>query len=110
MFAFISPDGSYTGNGDPSADQAAFYAQHGFYITVPDYVLRPEVLESNFYAFRATGDSKYLDRAIQAVDSFQKYLQVDSKGYAGLVDVRNRNQGMYDDTESFWYAEVLKYL
>jgi mannosyl-oligosaccharide alpha-1,2-mannosidase len=72
--------------------------------------LRPEVLESNFYAWRATGDVKYLDRATQAVRSFKKYLKTPSGGYAGLWDVNSVVSDRIDDQESFWFAEVLKYL
>ncbi|KAF8155651.1 alpha-mannosidase 1 [Crassisporium funariophilum] len=114
-FAFISEgeDGSFTGNSQPTVEQRLFNAQHGFYITHPYYVLRPEVLESNFYAWRVTGDLKYLDRARQAVDKFHDYLRIPtSGGYAGLWDVMNASadRQYVDDTESFWYAEVLKYL
>lgn len=73
------------------------------------YILRPEVLESNFYAFRVTGDSKYLDRAAAAVKSFNQFLATPN-GFAGLNDVTNPSRGLIDDTESFWFAEVLKYL
>jgi Glycosyl hydrolase family 47 len=67
------------------------------------------VLESNFYAWRATADTKYLDRAASAIKSFQTYLKAPA-GYAGILDVNNPSAGQIDDTESFWYAEVLKYL
>lgn len=113
IFAFISADGNFTGGGAPSAAQTEFYNQHGFYITAPDYIMRPEVLESNFYAWRVTGETKYIDRAAQAMQSFQKYLKVKSGGYAGIFDVNNTSSdegGMVDETESFWFAEVLKYL
>ena len=90
-----------------------FYNKHGFYITAPDYILRPEVLESNFYAWRVTGDPKYLERAEQAIKSFETYCKVeDNNGYAGLIDVddSSSDRQMYDDTSSFWFSEVLKYL
>lgn len=108
-FAYVSSDGNYTGNSLPSASQIAFNQQNGFYVTTGYYILRPEVLESNFYAWRATGDTKYLDRAASAIDSFNKYLPA-SVAYAGLFDVSNPTSGQYDDMESFWFAEVLKYL
>ena len=38
---------------DPSNE--AFYNANGFYITDPDYDLRPEVIESFYYAYRITG-------------------------------------------------------
>jgi len=67
------------------------------------------VLESNFYAWRITGDEKYLSRAQAAIDSFRTYLRVDEGGYTGLYDVMDPSRKV-DDTESFWYAETLKYL
>ncbi|KAK7032614.1 hypothetical protein VNI00_012877 [Paramarasmius palmivorus] len=91
--------------------QRKFNDEHGFYITAADYILRPEVLESNFYAWRVTGDTKYLDRAASAIKSFNTYLVAkETGGYAGLNDVDDPSQGQIDDTESFWFAEVLKYL
>lgn len=87
----------------------AFYDKHGFYVTDSDYILRPEVLESNFYAWRATGDTKYLDRAASAINSFNTFLQV-KDGFAGLTDVNDPTADKIDDMESFWFAEVLKYL
>ncbi|KAG0316721.1 maturation of Asn-linked oligosaccharides protein, partial [Podila horticola] len=71
MFAFVSSDGSYTGGDAQTANQMAFYDQHGFYITAPDYILRPEVLESNLYAWRTTGDAKYLDRAAAIIKAME---------------------------------------
>jgi len=111
QFAFISADGGFTGGKNPSISQLNFNGQHGFYITAPDYILRPEVLESNFYAWRVTGDTKYLDRAASVITKFEQYLKVqETGGYAGLYDVDDTNSQRVDDTESFWYAEVLKYL
>lgn len=108
----MSSDGSYTGDdSDVAPDQLVFNAKNGFYIDAPYYVLRPEVLESNFYAWRVTGDTKYIDRAAAAVKSFQTYLKVPgSNGYAGLYNVNDPSADRVDDTESFWFAEVLKYL
>jgi mannosyl-oligosaccharide alpha-1,2-mannosidase len=103
------PQGSLSG---PPSSQRDFYNQHGFYTTSPAYILRPEVLESNFYAYRVTGDTKYLDRAAKAIDSFNRYLALPGQdaGYAGIFDVNNPDSKRIDDTESFWFAEVLKYL
>ncbi|PBK67430.1 glycoside hydrolase family 47 protein, partial [Armillaria solidipes] len=108
-FAFISSDGNFTGGSSISADQLSFYQQHGFYITGSDYIQRPEVLESNFYAWRATGDTKYLDRAASAIKSFNTFLPT-TVAFAGINDVNNKNSSKIDDMESFWFAEVLKYL
>ena len=48
-----------------SPEETDFYNEHGFYITNPSYGLRPEVIESFYYAFRATGEEKLL-RAIES--------------------------------------------
>jgi mannosyl-oligosaccharide alpha-1,2-mannosidase len=109
VFAYISDDGGYTGGDAPTVAQLAFFKEHGFYITAGDYFLRPEVLESNFYAWRVTGDTKYLDRAASAINSFNKYLPA-TVAYAGIWDVTSANSSKIDNMESFWFAEVLKYL
>ncbi|KAK1217329.1 hypothetical protein PQX77_020010 [Marasmius sp. AFHP31] len=94
--------------------QAVFYEKHGFYImdaSDAQYFLRPEVLESNFYAWRATGDHKYLDRAASAIASFNKYLPAKKTGgFAELNNVDDPFGGQMGITQSFWFAEVLKYL
>lgn len=110
-FAWISADGNFTGGNPPDAGDLAFYAEHGFYVLNggSDYILRPEVLESNFYAFRVTGDVKYLERARAAANSLNKFTQV-NKAFAGINNVTEFNSGFIDDTESFFFAEVMKYL
>jgi mannosyl-oligosaccharide alpha-1,2-mannosidase len=87
----------------------AFNTAHGFYITASHYILRPEVLESNFYAWRVTGEVKYLDRAAKAVRNFNDYLSV-TGAWAGIRDVNAKDSARIDMMESFWFAEVLKYL
>src|SRR5260221_14631517 len=68
---------------------------------------RPEVMESNFMAWRATGDRKYYDRAVKTYKAFHTHLTAPA-GYAGVQDVRQTNSEKIDDCGSFWYAEVLK--
>ncbi|KAJ7512675.1 glycoside hydrolase family 47 protein [Mycena galericulata] len=108
-FAYISSDGNYTGGDDISALQLAFYTNNGFYITSSDYIMRPEVLESNFQAWRITGNTTYLDRAAVAIASFKEFLPA-TVAFAGLNDVNSADGGLIDDMQSFWFAEVLKYL
>ncbi|KAI0070112.1 seven-hairpin glycosidase [Panus rudis PR-1116 ss-1] len=120
IFAYISPEpnGTFTGAPHPpTPHDLHFYSQHGFYIfpNASYYYLRPEVLESNFYAWRVTGSQKYLDRAVSAIASFRRSLKVGKGGvgYAGIEDVddgRGTHGGFINDMESFWFAEVLKYL
>ncbi len=112
-FAYFSNKGNVTDQTVTDED-LAFFNEHGFFIQsgAEYYYMRPEVLESNFYAWRATGNTKYLDRAASAVNSFQKFLAA-PVGFAGIWNVSDTvksDDNFIDDTESFWYAEVLKYL
>ncbi|KAJ6547673.1 seven-hairpin glycosidase [Mycena capillaripes] len=111
-FAYIASDGNFTSFPDPTEDDIAFYNEHGFYTIISDYILRPEVLESNMYAWRVTGDPKYLDNAARAIDSFNQYLPA-TVGFTGIDDVNDINSTKVDDVSVlpiFWFAEVLKYL
>ena len=74
--------------------------------------MRPEVLESNFYAWRYTGDVGYYYRAVSAYQSFEKYLKTANiNAFAPINNVNAADGGGFiDDMESFWFAEVLKYL
>ncbi|CAE6452479.1 unnamed protein product [Rhizoctonia solani] len=110
VFAYIGPDGDYTG-ASPSASDLEFYQKNGFYIYngYAYYDLRPEVLESNFYAWRATGDIKYFNRAVAGLESIKKYCR---PGVAvdGIRDVRSTKSSYINHTESFFFAEVMKYI
>ncbi|EIW74556.1 glycoside hydrolase family 47 protein [Coniophora puteana RWD-64-598 SS2] len=113
-FAYISSDGNYTGSSDPiTSNQTDFYNENGFYITNAAYYQRPEVLESNFYAWRATGDTKYLDNAVWAIEAFQKYLPASSLGGVGwacITDVMSTDSPQWNDQAAYFFAEVMKYL
>ncbi|KAJ9150998.1 alpha-1,2-Mannosidase [Coniochaeta hoffmannii] len=98
-----------TNNPGPPAAQADFYKEAGFWITDADYVLRPEVIESFYYAYRATGDTKYQEWAWEAFLHINSTCRVGS-GYSSVSDVNAPGGGGYTDfQESFWFAEVLKY-
>lgn len=89
--------------------QEAFYAQAGFYITNDNYILRPEVLESYYYAWRITGDPKYREWAWDAFTAINATCRTGS-GYAELMNVNEAGGGgFYDFQDSFFFAEVLKY-
>ncbi|CAE6430566.1 unnamed protein product [Rhizoctonia solani] len=110
VFAYIGRDGDWTGV-TPTASDREFYQKNGFYVYngYAYYDLRPEVLESNFYAWRATGDIKYFNRAVAGLDSIKKYCR---PGVAvdGIWDVRSTNSSYINHTESFFFAEVMKYI
>lgn len=97
---------------DPTAvpaDQAEFYDANGFYITDSIYDLRPEVIESYYYAYRVTGDSKYQDWAWDAFVAINATTRT-SSGFSEVANVNELGGGGYDDLqESFLFAEVMKY-
>lgn len=103
----LAPNAS--NNQPPPSDWAEFYEEAGFWITGSTYALRPEVIESFYYAYRATGDSKYQDWAWDA------FLAINSTtsagvGWSSVSDVNAPGGGEKTDfQESFWFAEVLKY-
>ncbi|KAG9126786.1 maturation of Asn-linked oligosaccharides protein [Ceratobasidium sp. 392] len=102
---------SYVGSVAPGPQDLDYYNKNGFYVynNYAYYDLRPEVLESNFYAWRATGDIKYYNRAVAGLESIKKYCRP-GVGVAGFNDVRSTNSGYIDHTESFFFAEVMKYI
>ncbi|THC95625.1 hypothetical protein EYZ11_004887 [Aspergillus tanneri] len=90
-------------------DQRGLYERAGFYISSGAYILRPEVIESFYYAWRITGEEKYREWVWNAFVSIKKYCRTDS-GFAGLMDVNAKDGGgRYDNQESFLFAEVMKY-
>lgn len=106
-FVWIDPrDTSY----NPPADQADFYAKNGYWTSSPEYPLRAEVAESIYYAYRATGNSKYQDYAWAIFESLLEQTRAGS-GFSGLRDTVQANGGEKDDTQqSFFLGETLKYL
>ena len=57
----IGPEGFSWNVSSLPANQTAFYERAGFYITDSHYILRPEVIESFYYAYRVTGSRIYQD-------------------------------------------------
>ncbi|KAK1249046.1 hypothetical protein MKX07_002562 [Trichoderma sp. CBMAI-0711] len=111
----IGPEGfawvdSVTGaGGSPPSSQSGFYSSAGFWVTAPYYILRPETLESLYYAYRVTGDSKWQDLAWEAFSAIEDACRAGS-AYSSINDVTQANGGgASDDMESFWFAEALKY-
>ncbi|KAK0628936.1 glycoside hydrolase family 47 protein [Bombardia bombarda] len=96
-------------NQGPPASEAKFYNESGFWVSNANYVLRPEVIESIYYAYRATGDPKYQEWAWEAFLAINKTTAVGS-GYSSINNVNVAGGGGFSNfQESFWFAEVLKY-
>ena len=75
--------------------------------TSKEYYLRPEIIESAYYLYRATRDPKYLEMGKTFFNGLRDYCRTDS-GYAFLRDVTTKEKA--DGMESFFFAETLKYL
>jgi len=71
------------------------------------YALRPEIIESTYYLYHYTHDAKYLAMGIVYYNALVQYCRTD-EAYAALDDVRTKAKA--DSMESFFFAEVLKYL
>ncbi len=96
-------------NPAPPSAQADFYKKSGFWISSSSYVLRPEYIESVYYAYRATGDPKYQQWAWEAYLAINQTTHVGS-GYSSINNVNAPGGGGFQNfQESFWFAEVLKY-
>lgn len=73
-------------------------------------LLRPETVESLFYLYRITGDSKYREWGWQIFEAFEKYTKIDSGGYTSLDDVTVIPPQRRDKMETFFLGETLKYI
>jgi mannosidase alpha-like ER degradation enhancer 2 len=78
-------------------------------MTVTDgrYYLRPEIIESAWYLYRATHNPRYRAMGESFLHGIMNYCRTDG-AYAYLKDVRTKEKG--DGMESFFFAETLKYL
>ncbi|KAJ7189140.1 seven-hairpin glycosidase [Mycena filopes] len=109
-FAFVDATGA--GTPPSSAAQQAEFNSFGFYNTDNSWYMRPEVIESAVYAWRATGDLKYQTWGAAVLQSLIKYAKA-PVGYTSLNDVTRTDlstDNLGDNVESFLYAEVFKYL
>lgn len=92
------------------SEYAAFYAKHGWYPTNNYYQLRPEVVESYYHAYRLTGNPVYREWAWEAFVAIDAMCRTEV-GYTGVENIMHKDGGERSDfMESFWFAEVLKYL
>ncbi|MGA9407133.1 MAG: glycoside hydrolase family 47 protein [Bacteroidota bacterium] len=76
-------------------------------VTAGQYHLRPEIIESAYYLYHFTGNSKYRAMGETYFNDIVKYCRTDV-AYAMLRDVTTKEKS--DEMESFFFAETLKYL
>ncbi|KAL7746461.1 hypothetical protein RI367_008216 [Sorochytrium milnesiophthora] len=72
------------------------------------YNLRPEVVESIFYAWRLTHDPKYREWAMDIAKAINSTARVDEGGFAALDSAMTGAKA--DRQESYFLSETLKYL
>ncbi|XP_072412404.1 ER degradation-enhancing alpha-mannosidase-like protein 2 [Chiloscyllium punctatum] len=71
------------------------------------YPLRPELVESAMYLYRATGDPTLLEMGRDVIEAIEKISRVDC-GFATVRDLRDHK--LDNRMESFFLAETVKYL
>ena len=75
----------------------------------PSFQLRPEVLETWYYAYRATKDEKYREWAWEMFLAINSVCKTDT-GVSAISDVMAPDGGhKLDKQESFVFSELLKY-
>ncbi|KAI5300378.1 maturation of Asn-linked oligosaccharides protein, partial [Ascosphaera atra] len=105
----IGPESFGWDSSKVPSNQKDFFKKNGFYIDNFSYQLRPEVIESFYYAWRATGDTMYRDWVWDAFVAIRKYART-SSAFTSISNVMDSTGGKKSDfQESFLYAEVLKY-
>ncbi|KAJ7473958.1 glycoside hydrolase family 47 protein [Mycena latifolia] len=74
------------------------------------YMLRPEISESVFLAWRLTGDARYRDHAWAIFSAIERHCRLPGGGYATVLDVDTLPVTYIDRQETFFLSETLKYL
>ena len=76
-------------------------------------LLRPETIESLFYAYQVTKDEN-IDYAYDIFQAIEQHTKIDTGGYSSIFDVeysyKDPQYNYMDKMETFYLAETLKYL
>jgi mannosyl-oligosaccharide alpha-1,2-mannosidase len=94
----------------PSEDAKDFNSKNGFWITESSYNLRPEVIESYYYAYRMSKDEKYRDWAWDAWQAINKTHLEHGFNYLVNVNTPDGTNRVANNQESYFFSETLKYL
>ena len=74
----------------------------------PQYLLRPEAIESIFILYRITGAAALQEHAWKMFEKVEQHTKT-LLAHTALEDVTKANPPKGDSMESFWLAETLKY-
>ncbi|KAL1305374.1 hypothetical protein AAFC00_002268 [Neodothiora populina] len=95
---------------DGNADESTCDPSNSFRSSDTKFRLRPEVLETWYYAYRATRDPKYREWSWSAFSAINQHCRTES-GFSAIRDVMAEDGGgKIDVQESFVFAEVMKYV
>jgi mannosyl-oligosaccharide alpha-1,2-mannosidase len=91
-------------------EQERQYKTLSFSITNANFQLRPETVESYYYAYRVTKDRKYQDWAWEAFVAIVAHTRT-RNGFSPITNVNKVGGGWkLGKQESFLFSELLKYL
>jgi len=82
------------------------YDYHTQQPTYPVYDLNPEIIESAWYLYRATGKNEYLEMGKTYFNDVLKYCRTDI-AFSSISDVRTMHQN--NELPTFFFAETMKY-
>ncbi|RYP46438.1 hypothetical protein DL768_007350 [Monosporascus sp. mg162] len=77
-------------------------------VLFPNYILRPEAIESVWYMYRITGDTTWQDKGWKMFEAIIRNTQTEA-GHSAIDNVMTPNPSKTNEMESFWIAETLKY-
>ncbi|PHH54475.1 Mannosyl-oligosaccharide 1,2-alpha-mannosidase [Ceratocystis fimbriata CBS 114723] len=104
----FKPPTSHPSNSDSSTTTLP----NGFsQINDARYIMRPEAIESIFYAYRITGKEEYRDMAWAMWKAIEKATR-SRFGHSGIANVhvkKGDKLAYLDSMESVWFAETMKY-
>ncbi|KAJ7720168.1 glycoside hydrolase family 47 protein [Mycena metata] len=110
----LSPEGvHFRTPADPKGEHD-WYIKGSKESTTPPYdaryMLRPEISESVFLAYRLTGDPRYRTYAWDIFSAIERHCRLPEGGYATVLDVDELPVRYLDKQETFFLSETLKYL
>ncbi|KAH7325017.1 glycosyl hydrolase family 47-domain-containing protein [Stachybotrys elegans] len=77
-------------------------------VRAPNYILRPEAIESVWYMYRITGDPTWMEKGWKMFEATTHATRTEYANSA-INNVLTEEPGLNDSMESFWIAETLKY-
>ncbi len=82
----------------------------GWFVAEPNYVLRPETLESLFVLYRTTGERRWQDYGWAIFQALRRHCRT-ATAYSGVTNVAATPPlSQNDEMPSFALAETFKYL